>query len=457
MSFEFKFPDVGEGITEGEIVKWLVKEGDNVKEDQTIVQIETDKAIVDIPSPKSGVILKIYYKEGEKVKVGSTLVMIGEKGEKISKKEIKKEEKKEIKVQKKGLAVVGQLEEAPEEVEEKPHANVMKGIQQTQKVLASPAVRKLASEFGVDLTRIKGSGEGGRILEKDIKKIAGEKQSMPQQTVTIKKKYDDYGYIERIPLKGIRKTIAEHMIQSVKEAPQVTAMEDINVTKLWLIREKEKEDAEKKGIKLTFLPFIIKATIAALKENPILNSTLEGEEIVIKKYYNIGIATETDVGLMVPVIKIADNKNIIQLAKEIQELAEEARTRKIDIMDLKGGTFTITNYGSVGGNYGTPIINYPETAILGLGRIFDRAVLDEKGKVKNVKILPVSLTFDHRIADGAQAARFLESLKMFLEDPDHLFMEMKWGNFSAIVFHSYIFFKVYYKVYKLIKTIWALR
>ncbi|MCH7568589.1 MAG: 2-oxo acid dehydrogenase subunit E2 [Nanoarchaeota archaeon] len=433
MPYEFKFPDVGEGIVEGEIVKWLVKEGDIVKEDQNIVQIETDKAVVDVPSPKSGKILKISFKEGDIIKVGETLVVIGSEGDKVPKTKIKKEIKtlkKAALKKRKSVGVVGELEEAPEEegteVERKPHAEPMKGIRQTQKVLASPAIRKLASDLKIDLSKINGSGEGGRILRKDFEQIKpGAKataEQIPQQTITIKKKYDEYGYIERIPLKGIRKTIAQNMIKSQTEAAQVTAMEDIDVSKLWKLRQKEKKHFAIEGIKLTFLPFIIKACIAAMKENPILNSSIEGEEIIIKKYFNIGVAVETEVGLMVPVIKIAEKKSIAKVAKEIQDLAEKARTRKIDIMDLKGSTFTITNYGSVGGNYGTPIINPGEAAILGLGRIFDRVVLDEKTKkIKNVKILPISLTFDHRILDGAQAARFLESLKMFLEDPDHLF------------------------------------
>ena len=437
MPFEFKFPDVGEGIQEGEIVKWLVKEGDELKADQTMVQIETDKAVVDIPSPRNGILLKINYKEGEKVKVGAVLVVIGDKGEKVKsegKTEEKKVEKKknDEKAPKKGQSVVGQLEEAPdedEEVEEKKHSDVMTGEKQTAKVLASPAIRKIDSENKIDLTEIKGSGEGGKILKSDIDKFISknveEKPEIPQQTITVKKKYDDFGYLERVPLKGIRKTIAEHMSIAWEEAPQVTSMEDIDVSELWKMREKEKRTAEKLGIKLTFLPLIVKATIAALKENPILNSMIEGDEILIKKYFNIGIATETEVGLMVPVVKIAQNKSILEIAKEITELSEKAKNRTIDIMDLKGGTFTITNYGSVGGMYGTPIINYPEAAILGLGRIFDRVVMDEKGKLRNVKILPVSLTFDHRIADGGQAARFLESLKMFLEDPEHLMLELK--------------------------------
>lgn len=451
--FEFKFPDPGEGIQEGEIVKWMKKEGDPVKEDEVVGQIETDKAVVDIPSPKAGTILKINFKEGEKAKVGDVLFVIGEVGEKNESsgekvadggkvgsaeesmaspgKEVSGAEKEaaglsERTIGKKGRggAVVGELEEAPDvEVEEKVHSEVTKGIQQSQKILAAPAVRKRASDMGIDLFKVEGSGEGGKIMMSDLGKKE-EKAEVPQQKLIIKKKFDSFGYLERIPLKGIRKVIAEHMVRSVREAPQVTSMDDIDVSKLWRIRKKEKVRLDKEGVKLTFLPFVVKALIAALKENPILNSSIEGDEIIIKKYFNIGIATETEVGLMVPVVKIAESKNIIQLAKEIDSLASKARARKIDLMDLKGGTFTITNYGSVGGNYGVPIINYPEAAILGLGRIFDRAVFDGK-TVKNVKILPVSLTFDHRILDGGQAARFLKSLKMFLEDPDHLMLELK--------------------------------
>jgi pyruvate dehydrogenase E2 component (dihydrolipoamide acetyltransferase) len=412
MPFKFKFPDIGEGIQEGEIVKWLVKEGNLVKEDQNIVQIETDKAVVDIPSPKTGKILKINFKEGDIIKVGEVLVVIGTENEKIIAKSTKKQKEKYT------GSVVGHLEEAPEDQEfELPHSASMQGTK--QKILASPAVRKFALEDKIDLTKIKGSGPQGQILKSDVTKAQPSKQEVPQQKIIVKRKYDEFGYIERIPLKGIRKTIANNMIKSQTEAAQVTSMEDINVSKLWKLRNKEKKEYEKKKVKLTFLPYIIKATISALKENPILNSTLENEEILIKKYFNIGIAVETEVGLMVPVIKIAENKNIERLAKEIVSLSEKTKTRKIDLMDLQGSTFTITNYGSIGGTYGTPIINSGEASILGLGRIGDK-VISEKGKIKIIKSLPVSLTFDHRILDGAQAARFLESLKSHLEDQDYL-------------------------------------
>ena len=305
MPFEFKFPDVGEGIQEGEIVKWLVKEGDAVKEDQNIVQIETDKAVVDIPSPKTGKILKINFKEGDTIKVGETLVVIGEEGEKVTVKKIETKKPAE----KYTSSVVGQLEEAPEEQEiAVAHSAPMQGTK--QRILASPAVRKLALENKIDLTKIKATGPEGQILKSDVTKSQpSEKQEIPQQTITVKRKYDEFGYIEHIPLKGIRKTIAKNMVKSQTEAAQVTAMEDINVSKLWKLRSKEKIRLANE-VKLTFLPYIIKATISALKENPILNSSLIGEEIIIKKYFNIGVAVETEVGLMVPVIKIAENKNI---------------------------------------------------------------------------------------------------------------------------------------------------
>ena len=418
MPYEFKFPDVGEGIAEGEIVKWLVKEGDRVKADQNIVQIETDKAVVDIPSPKAGTILKIHFKEGQTIKVGQTLVTLGGKSESAPpvKSKVKKAEKK-------GGAVVGELEEAKDEGLVF-HATPMKGEAQTQKAVASPAVRKLASELGVDLSSVTGSGEGGRVLKKDLEKISKAPEPVPQQKIKVQRKYDMYGYVERVPLKGIRKTIADNMIKSLSETAQVTSMDDIDVSKLWRIRNREKKVLEKQGVKLTFLPFIIKAVIAAMKEHPIINSSIENDEIIIKKYYNIGIAVETELGLMVPVIKIADSKNMVQIAKELKDLSEKAKNRSIDLMDLQGSSFTITNYGSIGGNYGTPIINPGEAAILGLGRIFDR-VVSVNGKLKNIKVLPVSLTFDHRILDGAEAGRFMQKMKTFLEDPDHLLLELQ--------------------------------
>ena len=416
--FEFKFPDIGEGITEGQLLKWKVKEGDKVKEDQSLAEIETDKAVADIPSPKSGKIVKLHFKEGDTVKVGDVLVSIAEKGEKTT---VTPEKKKETPKEKKSVAVVGELEEAEEEI---PAAVKKETKKSAARVLALPSVRKLAKDFDLDLTQINGTGKGGRITKEDVESAA--KSSIKEETrpsqVKVTKKYDFYGYIERIPLHGIRKTIAKNMIESYTTIPHVTHTDEADVTELVKLREKEKLNAMKKKIKLTFLPFIIKAVVSALKEHPYVNSSIEGEEIVLKKYYNLGIAVDTPEGLLVPVIKEADQKSIFDIAKEIEVLAEKARSRKIDLGDLKGGTFTITNIGSLGGIYATPIINNPECAILAPGRIEKQPrVIDFNMRIRD--ILPLSFSFDHRIIDGAEAARFMNSLIKMLEDPDLLLLD----------------------------------
>ena len=360
MPYEFKFPDVGEGIQEGEIVKWLVKKGDKVKEDQVLGQIETDKAVVDMPSPRSGTILEIRVKEGETVKVGQTLVIIGEKNEKVSNKEVKVETKK-------GNAVVGSLEEA------------------------------------------KTSG-GFNFVQKSSQK---EVETSPK--LLVKRKYDMYGYIDRVPIKGIRKATAEKMDLSNKNVAHVTHMDEAYVDKLVSLREKDKKLAEKKKIKLTFLPYIVKALIKALKEFPLLNSSIEDNEIIVKKYYSIGIAVDSEEGLVVPVVKIADQKDIFAIAKEIDKLADDVRKRKVNIMDLKGSTFTITNVGSIGGLFATPMVNYPETAIIALGRMYQKPVV-VNNKIEIKQTLPFSITFDHKVVDGAYVARFSNKFKECLEN-----------------------------------------
>nr|MBI4157153.1 2-oxo acid dehydrogenase subunit E2 [Candidatus Woesearchaeota archaeon] len=404
--FEFKFPDIGEGITEGHLLKWKVKVGDKVKQDQNLAEIETDKAVADIPSPVSGTVLKLHFKEHETIKVGDILITIADKGEK----EIKKE------AIKKSVSVVGELEESEEEIPK------VKQVEQTSmgKILALPSVRKLAKDLNLDLAEINGSGKNGMITKSDIENLA--KQENKKTEIKIVKKYDFYGYVERIPLQGIRKTIAKNMSQSYSTIPHVTHTDEADVTELVKLREKEKLNAEKRNIKLTFLPFIMKAIILSLKNHPYVNSSLEQEEIILKKYYNIGFAVDTPDGLLVPVIKNADSKSILEIAKEIDELAEKAKTRKIDLGDLKGSTFTITNVGSLGGIYSTPIINYPECAILALGKIKKQPkIIDFNIRIRDV--LPLSFTFDHRIIDGAEAAKFVNDMIKMLEDPDLLLLE----------------------------------
>ena len=416
MPFEFKFPDIGEGLTEGEIVKWLVKEGDSIKEGQPLVEVETDKALAEIPSPRTGVVLKILGKEKEIVKVGQVIVVIGEKGEAVTAPPSSRP---------KSVGVVGELEEAPEEAPAVPaKPAVEKPALVSEHALATPAVRALAKELGVDVNKVAGTGPEGRVLEKDVRQAVEAKPAEPEKKPAKVKKYDFYGYVDRIPLRGVRRSIAKAMVKSKYTAPHVTTMDEADVTDLWALRSKEKEKAEKRGIKLTILPFIMKSVIAGLVEHPYLNATLddESEEVILKKYYNIGVAMDTPEGLMVPVVKNAKDKSIFQLAEELTQLAEKARNRTIDLADLKGGSFTISNYGAVGGLQGTPIINHPEVAILGVGKIKELPVVRD-GKIEIRKIIFLSLSFDHRVVDGAEAVRFLNTVIERLEDPNLVLLE----------------------------------
>lgn len=401
MAYEFKFPDVGEGITEGDIVEWMVKEGDEVKEHQVLGKIETDKAIAEMPSPVAGKILKLNYKPGETVKVGEVIAVIGKEGEKV--------ESKPQPVMKPAGAV-GYLEE-DSEVLQRPHIDTKEAQPQ---VLATPAVRRLARDLGVDISKMP-----GRVTEEDVRK------AKPTEMKVVKK-YDMYGYVERVPLRGVRKSTAVHMSEAFKHQALVTSMDEVDVTELVKVREREKMRAEKDGVHMTYLPFIVKALIAGLKAYPYLNSELneEGQEIILKKYYNIGIAVDTPDGLIVPVVKGADEKNILDIAKEIEDFAEKAKKREINLADLKGGTFTITNIGVLGGLYFSPIPNYPEVAILGTGAIHDKAVVID-GKIVARKVLPLSLAFDHRVLDGAMAQRFLNVVMTHLNDPDLILVELK--------------------------------
>jgi pyruvate dehydrogenase E2 component (dihydrolipoamide acetyltransferase) len=459
MATDYKFPDLGEGVTEGEIKKWLVKEGDTVAKDQALAEVETDKAVVEMPSPVAGTILKMNHREGELVKVGEVLVVIGDKGEAVAtatpaegpaKTEITPDKSQqtspaagkqpqpseEVSLVPKAPVGPAKTETAPETgrrpsysvVGELPTEEV--SVSSTGKVAearsstavqATPAVRKLAKDLGVDISTVKGTGPEGRVTEDDVKK-AKESPPVKAETPHIKAapKFDLYGWVERVPLRGIRRTTAKHMIESQTRAAQVTAMDQADVTALYALREKVKKDIlDQRKVNVTFMPFIVKAVVMALKAHPSLNASVSDEEneIVVKKYFNIGIAVAIEDGLIVPVIKMADQKGIVDLAEEIHNMAELASTRKIDMADLKGGTFTITNYGAFGTTYGTPIINYPEVAILGTGKIMDMAVVVD-GKIEPRKMLPLSLTFDHRALDGAEAAKFMNELKKWLENPE---------------------------------------
>src|SRR3989344_3596354 len=302
--------------------------------------------------------------------------------------------------------------------------------QQSAGTMATPAVRNMAKQLNVDLNAIKGTGTGGRITIEDVQK-AGKgtvqtAQAAPAESPGFKKvrKYDFFGYVDRVQLKGIKKATANKMAESIFTAAQLTNMHEADVTDLWALREKEKPNYEKEGIKLTLMPYIVKAVAASLMQHHNLNASLEGEEIVLKKYYNIGVAVDSEEGLVVPVVKGAQNKDVKTIAQDIQKMANDVQTRKVNMMDLKGGTFTISNLGSVGVGFFTPIINYPESAILGVGRMAEKPVV-RNGKVEIRKILPLSLTYDHRIVDGAQAARFALELIRRLEKLDFENPEVK--------------------------------
>ena len=395
---EFKFPDVGEGIAEAEIVRWLVKEGDSVKEDQDLLEVETDKALLTLNSPYTGTITKLHGQEGEIIKVGDVLTTVEAGGE----------EKTVVEADKKDSGtVVGSL--GDNEVVEVVHA-----------VQAIPAVRALAKQVGINLASVKGTGPGGRITKEDVEKAANKTAQQSRAEA------DAYGVVEKIPLRGIRRTIAKRMAEASKHVAEVTIWEDADITELEQVRAKERRVAEEKGVRLTYLPFLIKAILPALKAHPYFNASLDeaAEAIILKKYFNIGIAVDTSDGLIVFVIKNADEKNILDLAKEIATLAEKARLRTIDLHELKGSTFTITNYGIVGASYGTPIINHPEVAIVGLGKVEDRPVV-RSGQIAIRKIMPLSLAFDHRVIDGVEAGRFLGVVIQHLEDPNLMLIEGK--------------------------------
>lgn len=392
-------------------MKWHFKEGDSVKADQTIVEVETDKAVVELPSPASGTILKINFKEGEVVKVGEVLVVVGQPGESVT-----------ASAQ---PAKTEPIKTTPAPIQSAPVAS------EGGRALATPSTRKLARDLNVDIAALKGTGPGGRITEDDVRKAStgeaspkGEKASAPSQPLAGPKTVSEEGDT-RIPLTHMRKVIAERMLYSKTHIPHACGMDYVDVTRLFELREKEKKNFEPKGVKLTFLPFIAKACAIALKENPNFNAHFDNDnnEIILKKQINIGIAVDTQEGLVVPVIKEIERRSIIEIAQEIDHLASAAKDRKIKLEEIKGGTFTITNIGSVGGMYSSPIINPPEIAILGVHRIKDLPLVID-GRIKARKVLGLSICFDHRVVDGASATVFLNTVMKHLEDPDLMLVDM---------------------------------
>jgi 2-oxoglutarate dehydrogenase complex dihydrolipoamide succinyltransferase (E2) component len=400
---ELRLPDIGEGIAEGEILKWLVKEGDKVSEEQPLVEVMTDKVNVQIPSPWSGTVKGIMAKEGDTVKVGQVILVIDSGSA----------------AQASPKPMEAGPRPAPAPSQQAPAQQP--GAAPAEGVLATPATRRLAREMGVDIGKVRGSGSMGRITEDDVRKAAsGGSQRTVMATAPAAAANE-----ERIPVRGLRKIVAERMAKSIHTTAQVTHVDEADMTELVALRDALKAEGEKRGVKLTFLPLIVKAVIPALREFPYANASLDEQanEIALKKSYNVGIAIDTEGGLVVPVVKDADKKDVFQIAAEIQQLAAKARSGGLTLDDVHGSTFTVTNQGSVGGLFATPIINFPESAILGTHKISKRAVVRD-GKIEARDVMFLSLSFDHRILDGAYAARFVNRVVSVIQDPKLLRAEM---------------------------------
>jgi len=413
-------PDIGEGIHEGEIVKWFIKPGDKVQEDDVLCEIQNDKAVVEIPSPVEGTVLEILVEEGTVATVGQVLVSFDAPGYEDLK--FKGDE-----------GEAAPAEEAKPEAAAEPAPAAQAEVDSNRRIIAMPSVRKYAREKGVDIQLVAGSGDNGRVLKSDIDAFLNGGVA-PQQAAPVAEAAVEAPKAAPIPegeypetrekMSGIRKAIAKAMVNSKHTAPHVTLMDEIDVAKLVAHRKKFKEVAAAKGIKLTFLPYIVKALTSALREFPVLNTSLDDatNEIVHKHYYNIGIAADTEKGLLVPVVKDADRKSVFTISNEINELAGKARDGKLAPNEMKGASCTISNIGSAGGQWFTPVINHPEVAILGVGRIAEKPIVKD-GEIVAAPVLALSLSFDHRMIDGATAQNAMNHIKRLLNDPELLLME----------------------------------
>jgi len=412
MAFEFRLPDIGEGVVEGEVVKWHVKAGDPVKEDQPMVEVMTDKATVEIPSPKAGTIREIRAPEGKTCAVGAVMVVIDVSGVSES-----------------------PASHAPPAAQPAASARTTAAAPATMhapaasqgKVSATPATRKLARDLGVDLSTVSGSGDNGRITADDVRAAQngqGAASAPAQQAwapVAIKSDAVD----ERVPFRGVRKKIAENMHRSRQTAAHFTYVEECDMTELVNLRKRARARAEERGIKLSFLPFIVKAVCAGLKKFPIVNATLDEQkgEIVLRKRYHVGVAAASGEGLMVPVVRDADQRSLFEIAQLLEQLGDKARAGKASREELTGSTFTISSLGALGGLLATPIINFPEVAILGVHKIKQSPVVRD-GQIVIRDIMNLSISLDHRIVDGFEGALFLQHVISLLEDPTLMFMEM---------------------------------
>jgi pyruvate dehydrogenase E2 component (dihydrolipoamide acetyltransferase) len=417
LKYEFKFPDVGEGLHEAEIVHWIVRPNQIVKVDDPVVEVQTDKSVVEIPSPVGGKVVSLAGEEGSIIRVGEVLVTI-EQVNKTNFDSGHQSQPDRIPLGSQGSSVIN---ESASQIISRP----------AKRAMAAPTVRKLARDLGVNLEDIEGTGPGGRVLEGDVRRV-NDSITLPAsakvQDPVSEKRVEQVSEkkVEEIPFVGLRRKISEKMVKSVYTIPHATGMTEMDVTKLVELRKSLFPFAEEQGCKLTYLPFIIKAVTKSLKKYPYLNASLDEErgKIILKKYYNIGIATATKDGLIVPIIKDADQKSILEIAQELEILTEKTRQRKIDAKSLQDGTFTISSTGKKGGAFATPIINYPEVAILGVHAIKQKPAV-VNGEIAIRSMMGTSLSFDHRVIDGEDSGLFLDSVTQILENPECLLLEVR--------------------------------
>jgi pyruvate dehydrogenase E2 component (dihydrolipoamide acetyltransferase) len=420
--FEFKLPDIGEGVYEGEIVTWHVRPGELVAEDQPVVEVMTDKATVTIGAPKAGKILETRGAVGEVVNVNSVLVVFeldGQHGE--------SDRGDNGSAKSDGGAAASACGDLRDDL---PGIGAVRRAAATRslpvdKALATPAIRKMARDLGVDISAVVPTGPDGRVTEQDVRAAAVGAGAVPAASPSARPVSTALQSEERIPLKGIRRKSFENVARSKQTAAHFTVVEECDVTALKALRDRLKVPAAEQGVKLTFLPFIVKAVLYALKRHPVLNSTFDeaAQEIVIRRYFNIGIATATENGLLVPVVKNVDKLTLLEVAREILRLADDARSGRIKVDELSGGTFTITSLGDRGGLFATPIINFPEVAILGIHRMKQKPVV-RAGQIVIGDVMLMSLSFDHRIIDGDAAAAFTYDFIGSLERPEALLLDV---------------------------------